>query len=275
MALTVDWVATNPGFHPIPTGYGLPWGTPEEEDIPQSLVNATEFELAREQLKTQTPDAFQPSKTLPASNKSDEPYGVLAMVSRRRQLTAQQDTNRIHSRPGSQADSLVKQVAKTTSAASGPELQAPDQLTVAENNNQPELLPHASQHPQPLANGPNGAFVANGSIGQSGAELPANWPDPRGLIPAQPSPVKPAFRPSNKPVLTHTRTYNGHDAEFTKSLQNYYSFRDDARFGGWQSYLQRSDDFIRFCCHSHLTEMLSARGGASETRVVWRWSERR
>jgi len=33
----------------------------------------------------------------------------------------------------------------------------------------------------------------------------------------------------------------------------------------------RSDDFIRFGCHMHITEMLTARGGAGETRVVWRW----
>ena len=40
-----------------------------------------------------------------------------------------------------------------------------------------------------------------------------------------------------------------------------------------QSYLQRSDDFIRFCCHLHIHEMLSARGGADETRVRWEWSD--
>ena len=61
------------------------------------------------------------------------------------------------------------------------------------------------------------------------------------------------------------------DMEFTEALSSYYFFRDDARIGGWQSYLQRSDDFIRFCCHMHISEMLSARGGAGETRVVWRW----
>ncbi len=33
-ALQVEWYAANPGFHPIPPGYGLPWGTPEEEQIP-------------------------------------------------------------------------------------------------------------------------------------------------------------------------------------------------------------------------------------------------
>lgn len=71
--------------------------------------------------------------------------------------------------------------------------------------------------------------------------------------------------------MQHTRVYNGHDSEFTEALASYYFFRDDGRFGGWQTYLQRSDDFIRFCCHMHIWEMLSARGGAGETRVVWRW----
>ena len=72
--------------------------------------------------------------------------------------------------------------------------------------------------------------------------------------------------------MTHTRIYSGSDSEFTEALASYYHFRDDARFGGWQNYLQRSDDFIRFCCHMHISEMLSARGGAGETRVVWQWS---
>ena len=68
-----------------------------------------------------------------------------------------------------------------------------------------------------------------------------------------------------------TRNYNGNDAEFTEALASHYFFRDDARFGGWQGYLERSDDFIGFCCRMHIWEMLSARGGAGETRVVWRW----
>ena len=40
MGLAVDWYAANPGFHPIPAGYGLPWGAAEEEYIPNSLVQA-------------------------------------------------------------------------------------------------------------------------------------------------------------------------------------------------------------------------------------------
>ncbi len=81
----------------------------------------------------------------------------------------------------------------------------------------------------------------------------------------------PPCQPSNDPVLRHTKTYNGHDPDVTAALASYVYFRDDARYGGWQAYLQRSDDFIRFCCHMHISEMLTARGGAGETRVVWRW----
>jgi len=113
--------------------------------------------------------------------------------------------------------------------------------------------------------------VAGDSTGTGGAELPAQWPDPRGFIPPPPQPQPPVCWPSTAPVMTHTAAYNGHDTEFTDALAEYYLFRDDARFGGWQSYLERSDDFVRFCCHQHLTEMLSARGGVGKTRVVWRW----
>ena len=53
--LQVEWYAANPNFHPIPAGYGLPWGGPEERDIPAPLVFEAEFALAKAQLKTQTP----------------------------------------------------------------------------------------------------------------------------------------------------------------------------------------------------------------------------
>jgi hypothetical protein len=101
--------------------------------------------------------------------------------------------------------------------------------------------------------------------------LPPDWPDARGFIPPGPRNAPPPLVTSDAPVLRHTKTYNGHDMEFTSALSSYFYFRDDARFGGWQSYLNRSDDFIRFCCHMHISEMLSARGGAGESRVVWRW----
>ena len=55
LGLSVRWYAANPGFHPIPPGYGLPWGTSQEKHIPEPFVFEAEFALAQEQLKTQTP----------------------------------------------------------------------------------------------------------------------------------------------------------------------------------------------------------------------------
>jgi hypothetical protein len=81
--------------------------------------------------------------------------------------------------------------------------------------------------------------------------------------------------PNEGPVLSHTKLYRGNDADVTEALEGYVYFRDDNRFGGWRSYLSRSDDFTRFCCHMHISEMLSARGGSRKTEVVWRWPESR
>ena len=46
--MRVEWYAANPGFHEIPAGYGLPWGTPDEEYIPAPLVFEAEMALARQ-----------------------------------------------------------------------------------------------------------------------------------------------------------------------------------------------------------------------------------
>ncbi|MCS7305541.1 MAG: hypothetical protein NZ602_10600 [Thermoguttaceae bacterium] len=89
------------------------------------------------------------------------------------------------------------------------------------------------------------------------------------------TPIKQEKTPHDPPIfplVTHTRIYNGHDAEFTSALSQYHLTRDDARFAGWQTYLERSDDFIRFCCYKHLEEMLIQQGGAGKTKLVWRWS---
>lgn len=201
IGLAVDWFAANPSFHPIPAGYGLPWGTDQEEFIPDSLVFEAEFALAREQLKTQTPD-------LPtAAGPSGQP------------------------------------------APPGP--------------------------PRALAPPPSPAEVAEGADGSrpplDALQLPPDWPDPRGFVPAPPVAVRPPPRPQGEPVLTHTRLYQGDDPRVTERLEDYYFVRDDARDGGWYGYLARSDDFMRFCCHLHVTEMLAARGGVGKSRVVWRW----
>jgi hypothetical protein len=140
-----------------------------------------------------------------------------------------------------------------------------------------ELPPSASSASTAMPPSQSAIAVADGMTGVNGARgpLPPDWPDERGFIPPPPTPTRPACCPTDGPVMTHTKIYHGNDGEFTEALASYYHFRDDARFGGWQNYLERSDDFIRFCCHMHIAEMLSARGGASETRVVWSWPDSR
>jgi hypothetical protein len=123
-----------------------------------------------------------------------------------------------------------------------------------------------------------GAIGATGDGDGSGATgaLVRDPRDPQCLAPAAPAIVnRPPCVPWHGPVLSHTRIYRGNDADLTEALEGYVSFRDDHRFGGWKSYLARSEDFTRFCCHMHICEMLSARGGSRKTEVVYRWSERR
>ena len=217
--LQVEWYAANPCFHPIPPGYGLPWGTPEEEEIPSPLVFEAEMALAKAQLSTQTPSEGAPPRTgLPGDGSSGE-------------MPGQESASPPHG-PESGADQAVKPAAYDS---------------------------------------PDNADVGAGMIGIDTPGLPPEWPDPRGFISKPPSCRPPTCWPSNAPVMRHTRTYNGHDIEFTEALASYYHFRDDARFGGWQDYMLRSDDFIRFCAHMHIWEMLTSRGGVGETRVVWRW----
>jgi hypothetical protein len=209
MGLAVNWYAANPSFHPIPAGYGLPWGTPHECDIPEEFLFEAELALAREQLQTQSP-ALLPAESEKLAPAVFQPEEVVAP-------------------PASDRNS-----ANDSNAAA----MSPD--SEAGNGIAPPLLP-------------------------------AEWPDPRGFIPPAPGLARPAARPQSQPVMTHTRIYHGGNADFTARLEKYYYFRDDARFGGWQSYLQRTDDFTRFCCHLHITEMLAARGGAGKPRVVYRW----
>lgn len=232
LALQVEWYAANPGFHPIPPGYGLPWGTPAEDEIPGSLIFEAEMALARAQMKTQTPQYAKPLHLAPP-------------------MPPQQD----------ELDGLPEDPMQSIDDDDG-ELVAHQ-----------EPLPPGKLVEQPGAASSAVAAVTPGVAAPAG--LPTDWPDARGFQPALPSPLPAPLRESTEPVLRHTRTYNGNDPELTTALASYFYFRDDARYGGWQAYLQRSDDFIRFCCHMHITEMLTARGGAGKTRVVWRWPIRR
>ncbi len=111
--------------------------------------------------------------------------------------------------------------------------------------------------------GATGAIVKTGAIGEA------------SLVPLPPGAAAGAPPRVVKPVVRHVAAFNGADPKFTTALGAYYTFRHDERFGGPRGYLQRSDDFIRFCCHLHIYQTLSARGGAAESQVVWRWFDSR
>jgi hypothetical protein len=274
--LRVEWYAANSGFHEIPPGYGLPWGTPEEEYIPAPLVFESEFALAKAQLKTQSPVCEKPSLDPPATAAEAQqaepaplPNGP-PLPPPGKDVPQGKDGNAPNP-PASGAPPSKSASKKKSERENAHATRALFEQTIASE----ELPPGdstANSQPAPLESDSAAAGVTTASLGAHGA-LPANWPDERGFIPPPPSPERPACCPHNGPVMAHTRIYHGNDSEFTEALASYYHFRDDARFGGWQNYLQRSDDFIRFCCHMHISEMLSARGGAGETRVVWQWSD--
>jgi hypothetical protein len=221
-ALQIEWYAANQGFHAIPPGYGLPWGTREEQQIPGPLIFEAEMALAKAQLATQTPKC----PPLPPPEPEALP------------LPGGKDSGPNQGRSQSPSDASSKQAVKQASYQE-----------------------------------PSGTVPANRTVAAIGPGIPPDWPDPRGFIPSPPAPCRAPCHPTSGPVLRHTQSYNGNDSKFTEALASFYFFQDDARFGGWQNYLQRSDDFIGFCCRMHIWEMLSARGGAGETRVVWRWKK--
>jgi len=236
LAMTVHWYTANEGFHPIPAGYGLPWGTEAEKQIPRRIVREAEFELARSQLATQSPvTAIEKNSTKPANDPPLPPS--------------------IRELPGNETKSAVRQTA--------------DVQWIDPPEPEPEPEPDAwtalgNQHPSDM---PIDAIVYE-SIE---APLPAAWPNPTDLIPDPPMPHPAPLVVNRDPVLSHTRIYHGNDPYFTKRLSDHVETGDDARPGGWQGYLKRSDDFTRFCCHLHITEMLESRGGMDQSDLILRW----
>ena len=286
--LRVEWYAANPGFHEIPAGYGLPWGTPEEEYIPQGVVFEAEMALAREQMKTQSPVCpTAPPATMPMNE-------ALPLMPQDQGMPIEPFGSDFDSDYGSTPMKLDDQMdeslppADYNSPSNGFDIEDddPDDPLEPPVTERPITVSPTAWRPQQQATykvptSEAGDATTTPSAIVTGTEnnfvpaLPPEWPDPRGFIPPGPSPVRPACVTHDGPVMTHTRIFRGSDPEFTTALKAYFDFRDDARFGGWRAYLERSDDFIRFCCHLHINEMLSARGGATETRVVERWSDSR
>ncbi len=73
---------------------------------------------------------------------------------------------------------------------------------------------------------------------------------------------------SMQPYMSYTRLFDGADAKFTAALRNYLELGGDQRSGGWTGHLHRSEDFIRFCMHRSILEMLQLHGGLTKRRFV-------
>jgi hypothetical protein len=245
MGLRVEWYAANPGFHEIPAGYGLPWCTPEEEFIPDSLVYESQLAAAKKEMAALTPDCDNACETLPAPpmapTEGDDLDGAALQAP-----TPAGASSRSNARTGSVQ--LAQAIEELPAGATG--------------DSGPAIVPAAP-----------GATSATPATDGAAVALDQPW------LGAPCAPIDAASRPpcipNYGPVLSHTRIYRGNDDDLTEALEGYVFLRDDHRFGGWKSYLARSEDFVRFCCHMHISEMLSARGGSRKTEVVFRWPESR
>ncbi len=305
MAMKVNWYAANPGFHPIPPGYGLPWGTKAEKKIPQSIRLEAERALAREQIATQTPidDASvgvqhaQPKaiqelprpRVNPSDNSQQDqqlnPNNDLENSGDPIEDAQQREEAKMVSPPKTAGEKSLLQKRKQSNRqgeADSSVVQLASYNAVSETNPEDResiesrrIAVPSEMHP--LMIGSDVEYESFDSANASDVspasaiELPPQWPDPQGFIPAPPKPLRPVASAQSEPIISHMRSYNGSDGDFTQALSDYYYFRDDGRFGGWEAYLQRSEDFIRFCCHQHMVETLAARGGELKSRTVVRW----
>ena len=262
MSMKVNWYAAHPGFHPVEPGYGLPWGTKAEKDIPRWVHQEAQRALAREQLATQTPILPNTGPIMPEdrpNNKSLQPSERMNSL----QLDAGESGRGL---PQHQNELRMDNVPLERTPAE--ELPATQDVTKATAS----VLRAGYDQQFELEQGyGEQGYMEQEEFSAFGDGLPENWPDPRGFIPDSPMENRPVFRPQVEPIISHMRNFNGHDEDLTEQLAEYFYYRDDARFGGWQAYLQRSEDFIRFCCYLHLYETLISRGGQDESRLILRW----
>jgi hypothetical protein len=72
-----------------------------------------------------------------------------------------------------------------------------------------------------------------------------------------------------QPVMSYTRFFDGADPRLVWHLRRYYAWRGDLRSGGWEAYLSRSEDFVRFTAHLMISEMLWLHGGRVRSETIF------
>ncbi|MDZ4684976.1 MAG: hypothetical protein SH850_07770 [Planctomycetaceae bacterium] len=103
---------------------------------------------------------------------------------------------------------------------------------------------------------------------------PTNHVVPDAVEPEAIAPAQTAFNP-RLPLMSYTRMFDGADPQLTARLRDYFELSGDLRSGGWEAYLGRSEDFIRFTSHVMIVEMLQLHGGEAKRRVVVKWRKHR
>lgn len=102
----------------------------------------------------------------------------------------------------------------------------------------------------------------------SNTDSPSDSDAARDASPARPT--IPVLMPQTSlpPMMSYTRMFDGADADLVAALRDYVELSGDRRSGGWEGYLHRSEDFIRFTAHRMIVEMLMLHGGEGRRRIV-------
>lgn len=103
--------------------------------------------------------------------------------------------------------------------------------------------------------------------GKDAAAFPADSAAGMGMTSAVWSSNPQPFNPRD-PLMAYTRLFDGADPKLTARLRDFRELSGDLRAGGWEAYLHRSEDFIRFTSHVMVVEMLQLHGGEAQRRVV-------
>jgi hypothetical protein len=111
----------------------------------------------------------------------------------------------------------------------------------------------------PMENGPPKVPVRNPCL-----TPPPPQPNPFNV----PQPIQPWQLDPRLPLMSYTRIFDGADGDLVAALRDYVELNGDLRSGGWEEYLHRSEDFIRFCSYRVILEMLSLHGGEGKHRLI-------
>jgi len=86
-----------------------------------------------------------------------------------------------------------------------------------------------------------------------------------------PQPIQPWQSNPRLPLMSYTRVFDGADGDLVAALRDYVELNGDLRSGGWEAYLHRSDDYIRFTSYRMILEMLSLHGGEGKHRMIFKF----